>query len=259
MSFLSRHEIGRSIAMTPSEAAKARRVVDDIDRLFLTLRGSFETDPGHVHLECVGGINASLHDHGISGISIHVADERDVRPRKMALHIHGRPAHFPDRGEDPMSVATLAVGLARQCVRVASSKKALPPRDIEVLTGSGARRHAMRLAAEAVARGHVPTGEVNEESRVNHPWGDAPSIASLMLGGERMDGVSTAPLERLMEIAVIGEPSDRDLHIRGHLRSACLLAVASDPLEMMRLLGELEDLRAVVRDERPDGNSPPVT
>ena len=256
MSFLSRHEIGRSVAMTPSEAAKARRVVDDLDRLLLTLRGSYETNPEHVHLECVNGIVASLHDHGVAGVSIHVADERDVRSRKLALHIHGRPAHFPDRGADPMSVATLSVGLARQCVRVASSKKALQPKEIDSFTGSTARRHAMRLAAEAVALGHVPTGEVNEESRVNHPWGDAPSIASLMLGGERMDGVSTAPLERLMELAVIGEPSDRDLHIRGHLRSACLLAVASDPLEMMRLLGELEDLRAVARDERPDGDSP---
>lgn len=249
MSFLSRHEIGRAIAMTASEAAKARRVVDDMDKVMVMVRGHVTTSEDHAYLECLRDIDVNVNDHGVSGVSVDIIDRRDVRTRKLALHIHGRPAHFPDKGGDPVSTANLAVSLARQCIRVAASKRSLPPKDVDAHTSKEAERHAMRLAAGAVASGHQPTGEINDQTHVMHPWGDAPALASVVLNGRRTDAVAIVPMAGLMELAVVGNAGDRDLHVRGHMRSACIRSVASDTVEMMRLIGELHDIEEAARHD----------
>lgn len=251
MSYLSRAEIGPAIAMNAADAAKARKMLSDLEWLIQTVYDVESTEDGTTYMTAPLGISVSVYDQGPLGVSVFTRDGRE-RTKERAIHIHGRPAHFPEPGSDPRALLQLAHGLALQCVRVASSTKAMKSDDPRTAHSADARRHAQRLCAEAVASGYAPVGHGTEEIRVRHPWGDAQATDQYVLDPNQgvelgRSGTSEAVLERLLSVAVIGETSDRNIHIGGVMRTASPAAVASDPVEMMRLVAELSDLRSTGR------------
>lgn len=251
MSYLSRAEIGPAIAMTAADAAKARKLLSDVEWLIRTVYDVETTEDGTTYMTAPYGISVSLYDQGPMGVSLFTKDERE-RTKERAIHLHGRPAHFPQKDCDPRTVLELVYGLAHQCVRVASSTKAMKSDDPRTAHSADARRHAQRLCAEAIGSGYAPLGHGTEEIRVRHPWGDAQATDQYVLDPSqdadlRTSGTSEAALERLLSVAVIGGAADRGLHIGGVMRAASPAAVAADPVEMMRLVAELADLRSTGR------------
>jgi len=164
----------------------------------------------------------------------------------MSLHLHGRPSHI-SMGNDPVSKMMLSISLARQCVRVASSVRAMTIGDPRIGHSDALRRHARRLCAEAIAEGFVTTGSISEEAVVRHPWADAPGTqrCRYQIDGE-IRGTNRdleVEAERLLGLMLTSDGSNTNLHVGGFIRSSSIAAVASDAIETMRLTSELQEIR----------------
>lgn len=245
MSFLSRAEIGPAIRMEPKEAAKARRMLKRMGEVVHSVTDHCTGIDGNPVFECRMGFHVFLEEDDESGLSIHVLDQTRTS-RRMGLHLHGRPAHIR-MDEDPVSKMILAIGLAGQCVSVASSVRAMRPDDPRTSHSEDLRRHARRLCAEALADGFVLTGSISEEAVVRHPWADATGTqrCRYLIGGEVRGSIRPLEVEaeRLLGLMLISDDSDTNLHIGGCIRSSSIAAVAKDPMETMRLVSELQTIR----------------